>query len=172
MTQQPARPPPNLQPRPKAVLTLSNASAVPKRKTTTPIHLSRPSSLSRQSSPASSRAVPFDASEEATRALVRRVLCPDTHAGTKARLPLNELLPPLTSSNDIDSQLYAIIAIVIKEAVQSWYGKITPDEDFVEEVIQIIAHCSRAIEGRLRSVDLEALIFDELPELVDNHVRS
>lgn len=100
------------------------------------------------------------------------MLCPDTHAGTQELRPLEDLLPPLTSSNDFDLQLYAIIAIVIKELVHSWYGKITPDQGFVEEVIQIIAHCTRAVEGRLRSVDLESLLFDEIPELIDSHVRG
>jgi len=56
--------------------------------------------------------------------------------------------------------------------VHTWYTKITPDHTFVEEVVQIIAHCTRAIEQRLRKVDLEALIFDELPELLEVHVQG
>lgn len=100
------------------------------------------------------------------------MLCPERHTGTKDTDALDELLPSLTSSNDIDFQLYAIIAIVIKDTLHSWYGKITPDQSFVGKVIQIIAHCTRAVEGRLRRVDLEALVFDELPELIDNHVRG
>lgn len=167
MTQHP-RPPPYLQPRPKAIPTLSDASGTSGIKGPNPPQISRPSSQSRQSSP---RAVAFDTSEKATRALIRRVLCPDTRADAIEPSPLDELLPPLTSSNDIDFQLYAIIAVVIKELVQSWYGKITPDQGFVKEVIQIIAHCTRAIEGRLRSVDLETLLLDELPELIESHVR-
>lgn len=59
---------------------------------------------------------------------------------------------------------------MVKELVYSWYGKITPDQAFVEEVVRIIAHCTRALEGRLRSMDLEGLVFDEIPELVENHV--
>lgn len=56
--------------------------------------------------------------------------------------------------------------------MHTWYTKITPDHTFVEEVVQIIAHCTRAIEQRLRKVDLEALIFDELPELLEVHVQG
>lgn len=67
-------------------------------------------------------------------------------------------------------QLYAIIAIVVKEVIQSWYGKMTPDQGFVEEVVRIVAHCTRALEGRLRSVDLEGLILDEMAELVERHI--
>jgi len=72
----------------------------------------------------------------------------------------------------VDLQLYAFIAIIIREFVQTWYTKITPDQVFVEEVVQIIAHCTRGLEQRLRKVDLESLIFDELPELLDVHVQG
>lgn len=86
--------------------------------------------------------------------------------------PIDELLPPLTSRNDVDLQLYAIIAIIIRDFVQTWYHKITPDDDFVAEIVQIIAHCTRALEQRLRKIDVESLLFDELPDLLDKHVRA
>ena len=78
----------------------------------------------------------------------------------------------MTSSNDVDLQLYAIIAIVVKDLVYSWYGKITPDQAFVEEVLRIVAHCTRALESRLRTVDLESLILDEIPELIEGHIHG
>lgn len=87
-------------------------------------------------------------------------------------MPIEELLPPLTSRNDVDLQLYALISIILREFVQNWYNKITPDETFVAEIVQIIAHCTRALEQRLRNVDLESLLLDELPELLDAHVRG
>ncbi|KAL7626278.1 hypothetical protein AAE478_003048 [Parahypoxylon ruwenzoriense] len=113
-------------------------------------------------------------SDKATAALIRRVLCAQHLAdrGRSTPAPIQDLLPPLTSRNDVDLQLYALIAVVIKEFVQSWYIKITPDEAFVAEIVQIIAHCTRALEQRLRKVDLESLLFDELPELLDAHVRA
>ncbi|KAL1797862.1 hypothetical protein ACET3X_004468 [Alternaria dauci] len=82
------------------------------------------------------------------------------------------MLPPLTSSNEVDLQLYAIISVIIKEFVQTWYSKITPDQVFVNEVIQIIAHCTRGLEQRLRKVDLESLLLDEIPELLEAHLTS
>ena len=72
----------------------------------------------------------------------------------------------------MDLQIYAFIAIIIREFVQTWYSKITPDQVFVEEVVKIIAHCTRALEQRLRNVDLEGLLFDELPELLGVHVHG
>lgn len=113
-------------------------------------------------------------SDRATAQLVRRVLCPQQapDRGRVTPAPIDELLPPLTSRNDVDLQLYALIAIVLRDFVQTWYNKITPDEAFVAEIVQIIAHCTRALEQRLRKVDVESLLFDELPDLFDKHVQG
>lgn len=110
-------------------------------------------------------------SDRATTALIRRVLCPQTSSyGASSPQPPEELLPPLTSSNDVDRQLYAILAIIIKEFVYSWYAKITPDQALVNEVLQVIAHCTRALEQRLRQIDVAQLALDEIPGLVEAHV--
>lgn len=167
MIQPSLRPPSNLQPRPKAVPTFSSTS-IAANSTSTPSPRSRPSSRSRQSSPAHSIGT-SDVSDKATAALIRRVLCPQSLAEPR---PIDELLPPLTSSNDVDLELYAIIAVIVKDLVYSWYGKITPDQGFVEEVVRIVAHCTRALESRLRMVDLDGLILDEIPELIEGHIHG
>ncbi|KAI5292186.1 hypothetical protein KEM55_008014 [Ascosphaera atra] len=115
---------------------------------------------------------PADAiSDRATTAFIYRVLCRQSSLnGSNQSKPLEELLPPLSSSNEVDLQLYALIAIIIKEFVYSWYSKITPDHAFADELVQIIAHCTRALEQRLRRVDIDALILDELPALLDAHI--
>lgn len=117
-------------------------------------------------------------SDEATIAFIKRTLCAPQLAGpegSRARnihKPLSELLPPLTSSNQVDLQIYALISIIIKDFVHAWYSRITPDQDFTDQVVHIIAHCTRALEQRIRAVDLEALILDELPELINLHVTG
>ncbi|OJD26714.1 hypothetical protein ACJ73_01905 [Blastomyces percursus] len=134
---------------------------------------SQPRQVGKSSAPASQTNVSND---KATAALIRRVLCPQSGShGPEQRergtpRPLEELLPPLTSSNDVDLQLYALIAIIIKEFVYAWYSKITPDHTFTDEVIQIIAHCTRALEQRLRQVDVDALVLDEIPSLIEAHI--
>jgi hypothetical protein len=70
----------------------------------------------------------------------------------------------------VDRQLYALIAIIIKEFVLSWYSKITADQSFINEVLQVIAHCTRALEQRLREVDVAQLVLDELPALLEAHI--
>jgi hypothetical protein len=69
----------------------------------------------------------------------------------------------------VDLQLYAILAVILKEFVYVWYSKITPDHVFVDEVLQTMAHCTRALEQRLRKVDLESLLLDEIPQLIEAH---
>lgn len=110
-------------------------------------------------------------SEKVTLALIRRVLCPQTssHGGSTPQPP-EEVLPPLTSSNEVDRQLYALIAIIIKEFVYTWYSKITPDQALVNEVLQVIAHSTRALEQRIRQIDVAQLVLDEIPALVEAHI--
>jgi hypothetical protein len=121
------------------------------------------------------------ASVQATTDHIKRVLCAP-QSGAVSTLepssadvdnrPLSELLPSLTSSNEVDLQLYALVAVIIELFVQTWYSKITPDQAFVREVVQIIAHCTRDLERRLHDVDLECLLFDELPALLDAHISG
>ncbi|KAF2030638.1 hypothetical protein EK21DRAFT_111731 [Setomelanomma holmii] len=117
-------------------------------------------------------------SDRTTAAFVRRTLCSqnvllgDGEKGRTTPRPIEEVLPPLTSSNEVDLQLYGIISMILKEFVQTWYSKITPDHVFVNEVIQLIAHCTRALEQRLRKIDSEALLLDEIPELLEHHFSS
>ena len=174
MTTQPLRPPlpPYLQPNAKAPSTArsSNLSALASG---TPSS-SRSSSQARPVKQRQNASKVDFTSETATLSLIRRVLSPQHGHPTDQRTtprPIEDLLPPLTSFNEVDVQLYAIIAIVFKDFVYAWYAKITPDHAFVEEVIQIIAHTTRALEQRLRRVDLGDLVLDEIPAVVAAHVQ-
>ncbi|KAL5606728.1 hypothetical protein BROUX41_003122 [Berkeleyomyces rouxiae] len=108
--------------------------------------------------------------ERATAQLIRRVLLSEQHSDQLTAAALEGQLPPLTSSNEMDFQIYGLLAILIRDFVQAWYSKITPDETFVAELINIVAHISRATEQRLRKVDLESLLMDEIPDLLEQHI--
>jgi PXA domain len=154
----------------------SRASVYPKAPatSTSPITLSHdsPASAALTSQPRTVLNDDKDAPvDKSTIALIRRVLCPQANIyGTTTPRPLQELLPPLTSSNEVDLQLYAIIAIIIKEYVYAWYAKITIDHGFVDEVLRTVAHCTLALEERLRRIDVQQLVLDELPRLVEAHI--
>ncbi|KAK2004892.1 PXA domain-containing protein [Colletotrichum falcatum] len=162
-------------PRPKAPATIGFATDIPTPLSTPGTDRSRPPLQGTPSARRSARSMPTDfLSDKATAAFIRRVLC-SKHLAERGRAtpaPIEELLPPLTSRNDVDLQLYALISVILREYVQVWYSKITPDDTFVDEIVQIIAHCTRALEQRLRKVDLESLLFDELPDLVDRHILA
>ncbi|KAK5072129.1 hypothetical protein LTR64_004093 [Lithohypha guttulata] len=114
-------------------------------------------------------------SRQTTLALIQRVLVPNKSGLTDTTInvtAIEDILPPLTSSNDVDLELYAILAIIVKDFVNTWYTKITPDHDFVEEIIQIFAHCSRALEQRLRQIDRTTLFMDEVPLLIQHHLDA
>lgn len=114
------------------------------------------------------------ANDRALAALVRRVLCPQlgSYGGATSLYAPEELLPPLTSSNDVDRQLYALVAMMVKEFISSWYSKITSDQALISEVLQLIAHLTRALEQRLREVDIVQLVLDDIPSLVETHITS
>ncbi|MCJ1412663.1 hypothetical protein MMC19_006760 [Ptychographa xylographoides] len=173
MTQASLGLPPHLLPRPKAPPTSSSTTSLHALASSSTPQLSRASSRNRQDSPLLPPSIPVTGtSDKATTALIRRVLCPHAHGAPNDLQPIDELLPPLTSSNDVDLQLYAIIAVIVKEFVYSWYAKITPDQGFVEDVVRISAHCTRALEQRIRSTDIENLVFNELPQLLEGHVHA
>lgn len=171
MTAHPPPLPPHLQPPSKASFTAKSTPLSAVANTTpTPNTSPSPSQLHPIRTRHNAHSLEYT-SDKATTALIRRVLGSHTAIDqTNSPRSLEDILPPLTSSNEIDLQLYAIIAIVVKDFVQVWYSKITPDHVFIEEVVQVIAHCSRAVEQRLRRIDIEELIFDEIPALVEAHI--
>jgi splicing suppressor protein 51 len=147
----------------------------------------RPDRLTKQQSQQQQQQQADPLSDRATALLIRRTLCPqlqqqqqvgganDNGRDGQQQAPIEEilqLLPPLTSRNDVDLQLYAFLAIVLREFVQSWYTRITSDEAFVAEVVHIIAHCTRALEQRCRKLDLESLLLDEIPDLLNRHITG
>jgi hypothetical protein len=76
------------------------------------------------------------------------VLCPASQE------PLDQALPALTSSTNVDLELYGLIAVIFRDFVHKWYGQITSNVAFVEEVVIVVAHVTRALEERLRKVVL------------------
>jgi hypothetical protein len=74
------------------------------------------------------------------------VLCPTSQE------PLDQALPALTSSSNVDLELYALISLIFRDFVYKWYGQITNDVAFVQEVVTVVAHVTRALEERLRKV--------------------
>ena len=111
-------------------------------------------------------------SDQKTTLFIKKVLSVRDDGKNNDEAHLQEVLPPLTSSNTIDLQLYAFIAIIIQENVNSWYNHLTSDKDFVSQIVQIVAHCTRALEQRTRRVDVNSMVFNDIAGLVDAHIQS
>jgi len=121
-------------------------------------------------------------SDKTAAAFVRRVLVSPHLSTTNTSQPaelepsntraIDTSLPPLTSINEVDLQLYALIAILVKDCIHSWYSRFSSDQAFVDDLLQVIAHCTRALEERLRHMDLEQLLLDEIPAIIEAHITS
>ncbi|ODQ50839.1 hypothetical protein SAICODRAFT_73050 [Saitoella complicata NRRL Y-17804] len=91
---------------------------------------------------------------------------------TRRVLGIDRDLPTLTNSARVDEELYALLALVLRDFIQTWYGAITQDETFIQEIILVVAHILSRLEQRLRETNVETLLLEELPALLQLHVRT
>jgi hypothetical protein len=101
----------------------SPASQAPRPRTPAATDTARPNAPLPASRHGSRQAQLDPLSDRATTALIRRTLCAHkpSDKNRDAQPPIDELLPPLTSRNDVDLQLYAFLAIILRDSVQTWY---------------------------------------------------
>ena len=85
-----------------------------------------------------------------------------------------EQLPALTSSTNVDMELYAFIGLLLQQFVFSWYSRISFDQngEFSNELIGVVAHMTRNIQQRIRAVDWGILLFDKLPIIFMRHMNA
>ncbi|KAG5361845.1 hypothetical protein CJU90_3305 [Yarrowia sp. C11] len=101
--------------------------------------------------------------------LVRQVLLPDSEPSK----PVLELLPTPTSCSDtVNTQWYALTALICRHMVQSWYSRISDDPGFVLEMVEVLAKVSQDVDTRLQSIDYETALLDGLPYLIDSHFEA
>ncbi|KAG5358606.1 hypothetical protein CJU89_5229 [Yarrowia sp. B02] len=101
--------------------------------------------------------------------LVRQVLLPDSEPSK----PVLELLPVPTSCSDaVNTQWYALTALICRHMVQSWYSRISDDPGFVTEMVEVLAKISRDVDLRLQTIDYETALLDGLPYLIDSHFEA
>ncbi|KFX91775.1 hypothetical protein V490_05726, partial [Pseudogymnoascus sp. VKM F-3557] len=95
------------------------AAALPPPSSTAPIKrtTATPSPVPRAAQPTQAQILAA-LSPAATSALIRRTLYPSASKDT----PLSSLLTPLTGDADVDFEIYALLAVVLREFVVKWYG--------------------------------------------------
>ncbi|KAK9382416.1 PXA domain-containing protein [Kockiozyma suomiensis] len=112
------------------------------------------------------------AADDATTTLIKNILVP----ASSVQKPLDSILPALTSFPDLDKELYAFVALILRQFVLVWYSQIAGDDvvdrAFVYEVVHVVAHVTRSLEERLRKIELEMIILDDVPFVLDAHLRD
>ncbi|GMM36680.1 hypothetical protein DASC09_040050 [Saccharomycopsis crataegensis] len=97
--------------------------------------------------------------------LIRKIFLPKVSITSD----IKDYLPALTSSGSVDIELYCFIGLLFKNFINEWYFKITENDEFISEVVDVMAHITRELETRVRKVRLEDFIFDHAPYILDNH---
>ncbi|CDK28698.1 unnamed protein product [Kuraishia capsulata CBS 1993] len=87
---------------------------------------------------------------------------------------LQDFLPALTSSQDVDIQTYALIGLFLRQFVMGWYPRISHDTsmEFMGELLGVVAHITRNLQQRCQRIDWSKLLLDELPVVLESHVSA
>lgn len=94
----------------------------------------------------------------------------------------------MTSSAEVDCQIYALVALICRDFVNSWYSRITNDTTLVSELVRVIAHVVGELERRINKVgtplllsanaklieqiDIETFLLDEIPAILETHITG
>lgn len=97
--------------------------------------------------------------------LIRKIFLPKVPLDANVK----DYLPALTSSSAVDVELYCFIGLLFKNFVNEWYFKITENDEFISEVIDVVAHITRNLESRVRAINYNDLILDYIPYILDHH---
>jgi hypothetical protein len=81
-------------------------------------------------------------------------------------------LPQLTGSDEANLELYGLLAVITRQFIQSWYSKISSDTSFALEVVNAIGKIIRVLEKRVLELDLDKVLLDDLPFILDCHVQG
>lgn len=108
-------------------------------------------------------------------ALIRRILY--------SSLPRNAAIPillPLDESKEsnrrIDHSFSLLLSLLLREAILSWYAKLTPNRDLLEIITEILAQIIQESSIKLNNDDgkerIRNLVRNEIPNILLDHFRE
>lgn len=118
--------------------------------------------------------------------LYRRMLYP----GPADRAPQILQTP---GCEQVDTELYNLLALVCRGLITPWYSKISKDRAFFLEIVRVASHVFRQLEARLveidgdehsekaqqrvspsapQKIDKTRLMFDTLPSILERHIQD
>jgi hypothetical protein len=84
--------------------------------------------------------------------------------------PTPPLLQASSTSPALDAELYDLIALALRAYINPWWTRITRyDKQLIIELTRILSSVLRALETRARAVDLNPLVYHDLPTLLAQH---
>lgn len=109
-----------------------------------------------------------DKKQSGTEHLIRQIFLPkESH-----QRDWRDRLPSLTSSDEVNIELYALFGLICRQFIQTWYYKIVDDPAFIYDISTVLAHVTRQLEERVVQIDLYGFLLDELPMILDAHIQD
>ncbi|KAA8899916.1 hypothetical protein TRICI_006286 [Trichomonascus ciferrii] len=100
--------------------------------------------------------------------VIQRTLFPRDGGNADWRIKL----PRPTESDRVNKEFYALLGLILRQFVSSWYSKITEDGKFVYEIVKTVSGVVGRLEDRALSLDLDTIILDDLPYMLDAHIQD
>lgn len=90
------------------------------------------------------------------------------HTSPPPPLFANKNLPP-----ELAQEIYDFIALALRAYVSPLWSKISRyDRDLLPQITHVLLVVIRVLEGRLKNVDLPALVFVDIPTILTQHYRD
>lgn len=83
---------------------------------------------------------------------------------------LQDQLPALTTSTDVDKQLYALIGLLFKNFIFNWYPGDQPE--LTHELVGITAHVTRNLQQRINSFEIYEMLLDDTFTILNLHLEK
>ena len=80
---------------------------------------------------------------------------------------------PLLISQDLTPELYDFIAISLRAYVSPWWSKISRyDKDLLPHITRILISVIRILHSRTQALDIQSLVFRDVPPIITQHYRD
>ena len=99
-------------------------------------------------------------------------LCMPPPSLAKRLLSPNDPLP-LLISQDLTPELYDFIAISLRAYISPWWSKISRyDRDLLPHITRILISVIRVLHSRTQALDIQSLVFRDIPPIITQHYRD
>jgi hypothetical protein len=80
---------------------------------------------------------------------------------------------PLLISQDLTPELYDFIAISLRAYISPWWSKISRyDKDLLPHITRILISVIRVLHSRTQALDIQSLVFRDVPPIITQHYRD